>query len=543
MKNTSVTEDRNSFSSTPRKDAGGPARVAQFVVFLYAQMFKHTDAALERASLIAEAGQGGQGEIGASSLGKRRDASPSKAHEAGEALALRGASAREEAEKTPVKGNGKKKSDMMSMSPASARAVAIESRAADDAEHLLFVEEYLELILNTLQECFPTQLAGDGNGPNRDALSDAAMCGMELLLSGPHAYEIRAMGASSPQNADNDMELGQSSGGELLKWLKEHLVVSEPPSSALHHTPTLDIHAVQRATLFQTPQYMQKVADGEVTDLQAGVLSQEQERLIDVHVANCHSSFIYLLSPFRFAVVQSCQNCTIVIGACRGVVSIERCEGCHIIVCGWQLRVANCVDIKISTSTLRSPLLLGDNRSLLFAPYPTQYPGLEDHLKKTGMLPRRSGADCWDRPVDLANLSQNSFKLLDPVDFMPFTIPCALAGGDGTANADYGLQPPKIYSDALQQKIDAVQQLRSLVRKKNSEVSDGKGTSTLQAAVQKKFREWLRTSGNIRQVADLIALGQSQAVFAPGKAAKQPDLERVKGSASPRYSPKAQISF
>ena len=303
--------------------------------------------------------------------------------------------------------------------------MAIQSRAEDDAEHLMFVEENMEALLSTLQACFP------GKDAESARLSNAAMAGIELLLSGPDDILVK--------QGEEGNEISESGG--LEGWIRKRLVVCEPPSSELHHTPTLDIHGVHRSTLIQTPSGTEMVSDGVVTSVPTAKLpdnsdtSEASGPLHDAHVANCHSSYIYLLSPVRFAVIQSCDDCTIVVGACRGVLSLERCERVTLICCGWQLRLTNCVDVTVHTYTPRAPLLLGDNRGLVFAPYQTFYPGIIGHLRRVGLVRKAQGEDgdatspvfledCWDQVIDLDASSATgsipakaSFKLMDPDDF------------------------------------------------------------------------------------------------------------------------------
>ena len=139
--------------------------------------------------------------------------------------------------------------------------------------------------------------------------------------------------------------------------------------------------------------------------------------------------------------------------------------------------MTNCVDVTVHTYTPRAPVLLGDNRGLVFAPYQTFYPGMLGHLRRVGLLRTESegasreaaggtGAifleDCWDQVIDLdtniaadRGVAKSSFKLMDPEDFFPFTIPSpsdAIVGND-VGNTDNLPPPPAKYAEALKKKV------------------------------------------------------------------------------------------
>jgi hypothetical protein len=162
----------------------------------------------------------------------------------------------------------------------------------------------------------------------------------------------------------------------------------------------------------------------------------------------------------------------------------------------------------------------------------------------------------WDQPICLEELEPSSSSTMDqdsgvdakksqhmllpPADFRMTVIPRATgglnpAGGDaGVANAGLaagglagggGLSEsarnaaatnclqavpvehplathlPDVYSQALHNRRSAVQKLRSDIRKGGLSPT---AQSTLESAVQAQFREWLLSSGNVKQVLDLV---------------------------------------
>jgi len=485
--NTPITNANAIAIATATEDtASGAERLSQFIVFLFAQLYHHTDASLKTSQKLLDANVGDQPALKAALLSSQKKLSV-KAHEQNEAAPISppqtGTALSIDTAHTPPRtkksgASSSAASPSPSPSPSSPptspslsqRSVAIQSRAEDDAEHLMFVENHLEVLVNTLQACFPVK--GTDNA-SKDRLSDAAMSGVELLLSGPDTFAVRARGrkpsstsSSTKDDKDNDPDTS------LLRFIRDHLVVCEPLSSELHHTPTLDIHGYTRTTIIQTSTQTSKVVEGVATTENTPSSSSSttpSSTLQDAHVANCRHSFLYVLLPVRFAVVQSCEDCTIVIGACQGVLSLERCERVTILCCGQQLRISNCIDCTIYSYTPRSPMLLGDNRGLQFAPYSTYYTSLSEHLVRTGLNTKEGTPmkDLWDQILnlddnttkDLTSGKATSYKLMNPNDFYPFEIPSLTNSNTNDMeqnNMDSAkcLPPtPMEYSQALQRKV------------------------------------------------------------------------------------------
>ena len=537
--------------------ASGAERLSQFVVFLFAQLYHHTDVALKQSQKFLVAGGGAGGGVDQPALkAALLSTSSDKAHEQNEAAPISpskkskkklglgeigsngglltvdtessldmSSSAAAVATNIPAAVSPPRSSSSSSSSsfpssssssssstssPTTGRSVAIQSRAEDDAEHLMFVESHLEMLMDTLQSCFPMRdgdKSGGGKGGKsleEDRLSDAAMSGVELLLSGPDIFAVRdrqSKNEKKKSGGNGGDAIGEKKSnnddGSLLEFIRSHLVVCEPLSSELHHTPTLDVHGCQRTTMIQTLKNCTRVTEGVVTktfvnvgsngvmengapptmDIEGGE-SVKEVGLQDVHVANCHGSFLYMLLPVRFAVVQSCEDCTIVVGACQGVLSLERCTRVTIMCCGQQLRVSNCIDCTVHTYTTHPPVLLGDNRGLKFAPYNTFYHDLPTHLQCTGLITKKGTPrnDEWNNVINLddtnngggggsrgvASSSSALFKRMDPEEFVPFEIPSLMenvGGGEAAREREKSaaascLPPtPVEYSRALQRKV------------------------------------------------------------------------------------------
>jgi len=67
--------------------------------------------------------------------------------------------------------------------------------------------------------------------------------------------------------------------------------------------------------------------------------AETPQQLQDVRILNCQDAFVYVLAPARYAVVRGCVNCTLVLGAVAGVVTVEQCESVNVVVCCRRLRI------------------------------------------------------------------------------------------------------------------------------------------------------------------------------------------------------------
>ena len=252
--------------------------------------------------------------------------------------------------------------------------------------------------------------------------------------------------------------------------------------------------------------------------------SAAENDMEDLIVRGCGKSYLYLLRPFRFAKVTNCSDCTIVVSAVRGVLSMQDCHNVTLISCCWQQCISSCHDVVLHTSTPRKPIMLGDNRGITLAPHNAVYPHLAAHLEQAELLGLSS--DRWMLPIDLNNSPTRPYKIMSAEDFLPFTVPL-LSSATGVISQQSGLPLPEgEYSSALERKIKMVNDIREILRvassssstttkgssnkasAENVEESPGAASAEVLEAVQQKFQQWLVSSGNMRQVSDLVSLAR-----------------------------------
>eukprot|EP00850_Spirogloea_muscicola_P006209 SM000029S10504 [mRNA] locus=s29:521449:524493:+ [translate_table: standard] len=240
-----------------------------------------------------------------------------------------------------------------------------------------------------------------------------------------------------------------------------------------------------------------------------------------VRVSHCHDSVVYILSPLRYASVIGCSDSIVVLGAVSKAVKVEHCERVQVIVPCSRVCIASCRECVFYLGTNQRPLFLGDNHNLQVAPYNTFYPRLDAHLAQAGVDP---SVNRWDEPITLGQVDPHDAMshpagvgdapaegatILQPDRFVPFVIPFRT----GVASSDSAAQQqltranpfllPKTYLTALQHKTKTVEGLRQTLK---TAVLEESKKRELTNVIQAHFKEWLFSSGNIRQVYDLARL-------------------------------------
>jgi TBCC domain-containing protein 1 len=182
------------------------------------------------------------------------------------------------------------------------------------------------------------------------------------------------------------------------------------------------------------------------------------------------------------------------------------------------VQLRSCRGGVLHLAVARPPLVLGDTRGVRCAPYNTHYDALGAHLATAGLA---TAPNCWDQCATLAPPPaplppgvpppKPPLSALLPEDFCPFVVPFAAAEGSAAAPAPAGRAPttanpfplPQAYAAATEAKVRRVGELQAAVREA---ALDEARRRELQAAIQAHFREWLVSSGNMRQIFDLSRL-------------------------------------
>ena len=278
-----------------------------------------------------------------------------------------------------------------------------------------------------------------------------------------------------------------------------------------------------------------------------------------LRVSDCHDAVIYALAPLATATIVACTDCTIVLGAVGRLLRLDRCERVTLVAASRRVVVDSAHDCALALGVNRPPVILGSSRGVTLGPHCAGYARLRAHMAAAGVTPV---PNVWDSPVlavggrggaalAAAGAPNAPATLLPPDRFAQVAIPFVggpgpLCGGAGLpdgprlasdAGALLGLGPrgavagsadgasgspasaartaaaspfplPPAYEAAREAKVAAIADLRAAVRR--AALADGRKRE-LQAAIQAHFKEWLASSGMMRQVYDLARLEREAA--------------------------------
>ncbi|CAM6097928.1 unnamed protein product [Calypogeia fissa] len=234
-----------------------------------------------------------------------------------------------------------------------------------------------------------------------------------------------------------------------------------------------------------------------------------------VKVTQCHDSVVYVLGPMKYASVYGCSDSIVVLGAVGKAVRVEHCERVQIIVPCARICIANCRECLFNLGVNQRPLVIGDNHNLQVAPYNTFYPKLEADLAKVGV---DSTINRWDQLLSLgivdphdsishsagiADAQAEGAAVLQPERFTNFSVP-KWGEVDSDQEPVTRANPfilPKAYLLAQQHRAKAVESLKQTL--KGLEETRKRDLTT---AIHTHFKEWLYSTGNIRQIYDLQVL-------------------------------------
>eukprot|EP00002_Diphylleia_rotans_P001924 TRINITY_DN11158_c0_g1_i1.p1 TRINITY_DN11158_c0_g1~~TRINITY_DN11158_c0_g1_i1.p1 ORF type:complete len:521 (+),score=98.00 TRINITY_DN11158_c0_g1_i1:73-1635(+) len=282
---------------------------------------------------------------------------------------------------------------------------------------------------------------------------------------------------------------------------------------------------LKSATIIPTPQSEDRNFMGEyllTSPKSYAIYNQSRKTIVKTEVEMkdstlriylCNKSYIYILAPLNFVTIAGCKNCTIVVGAVRNVLSIEECEHVRVISLCNSLRVRNSQDCTFNLCTNLNPILSGTNSRITFGPYNTSYPSVKEHLTVCAIFPE---INKWDLPINVAGLTpltpssqaaegkrtdngDTPYSVMAPESFTPFTVPFSF-DGEPTTNPTI---VPQAYIDALQMKLQTVNSVKNLMKESSL---DPVSQSKLQGIIEGQFQEWLASSGNLRQIQDLLAI-------------------------------------
>lgn len=232
-------------------------------------------------------------------------------------------------------------------------------------------------------------------------------------------------------------------------------------------------------------------------------------------IKNCQDANIYLLDVMENVRIVGCDNSTLVLGPVTGTLSIDLCENLTVIAPINLVMLKNSVDCRLCIYTKTRPLFCGDFRGILVGPYCTSYDQLRAQLKSSNFISMSTAKpkdnQMWKSPVALQSVSTpeacSEIRTCSPQEFCLLSIPMkrSPSGAELLRSLPFELSA-EIYEEQLRRWREARELLEDLDRE-----LEGKGElkKDIIRLVQASFRDWLHTSGNIKQVVDLVKVEHS----------------------------------
>lgn len=187
---------------------------------------------------------------------------------------------------------------------------------------------------------------------------------------------------------------------------------------------------------------------------------------------------------------------------------MERCENVQLTSLSGLIRVSNCLDTRLNVYTLSPVIVSGENVGVILGPYNAKFSGLKQQLSTVPFLYNTKSQGSWNKLLDLdsekdtmSDTEKPPVSLQVPETFRDVCIPVKPAAGAGPAERPFPIPPE--YVAAVRKQYETVDSLRQLV---TSDEFDLTKKRTMEVVIQLKFKEWLSSTSNVRQILDLVHL-------------------------------------
>jgi hypothetical protein len=154
----------------------------------------------------------------------------------------------------------------------------------------------------------------------------------------------------------------------------------------------------------------QTLAKNSVT-LSGAVVSLHRSRL----------SHIYLTTWLDSILINKCTSSTIFTGPVRNTVKMTGCKNITLVTMARRIIIQECLDCTLIVFTPTRPVLSISCHNIIFAPFNTNYSGIEDDMLQAGL--RKESSNQWNNPIMMSSTSRQVFSLLHPSKFDTFCLP------------------------------------------------------------------------------------------------------------------------
>jgi TBCC domain-containing protein 1 len=222
----------------------------------------------------------------------------------------------------------------------------------------------------------------------------------------------------------------------------------------------------------------------------------------EIRISNCDESYIYINAGVKQVSIHSCREVTVYISAVSGLATMDKCESCTFVMAGSLVRVGNSVDCTLHAYSPFPPVLYGDNRGVILAPFNVFLTELGSLLETMGIPSVNNNPKCshsWSTPIEL-NTEQTAqgYSLMQPKDFFKMVLPSAF----GSLNPTVQFTPEE-FVNAINIRDEYFESIQNMISKANLNEEQER---RLHMAIQGYFREWLVSTGNIKGPMELVKM-------------------------------------
>ncbi|POM78776.1 Tubulin binding cofactor C domain containing hypothetical protein [Phytophthora palmivora] len=383
--------------------------------------------------------------------------------------------------------------------PQSPHTVGMADRSTSDAYYLSFVREKLEDLFGLLypsvdlKDESPTVVSAD----QIDllgfllCLGDGSLVDQNIKLSSCYPKWEKSDNGDGMAEADATQQFAPNveNGAKVCRFYKTHLSLNEkmyPPVGFSVAPPS----TVQNNLAIPSPPAFSL-----------------NGMLFHALYTQCLSLTVIVMSKTNVT-ISACKNCRIITAPNTGILSMERCENVQLTSLSGLVRVSNCLDTRLNVYTLFPVIVSGENVGVILGPYNTKYSGLKQQLSTVPFLCNPESQGSWNKFLDLdndkdtmADTDKPPISLQVPETFRDVCVPVKPTGGAGPAERPFPIPPE--YVAAVRKQYETVESLRQLV---TSDEFDLTKKRTMEVVIQLKFKEWLSSTSNVRQILDLVHL-------------------------------------
>lgn len=212
-----------------------------------------------------------------------------------------------------------------------------------------------------------------------------------------------------------------------------------------------------------------------------------------VKLTNCEDSCIFINSSINNLKIANCNNCTIFAAAVNKITSIDKCDNSNICIATNYLRISNSIESNFYIYSNHKPILFGDNRGISFGPHNVHYNTFDQVIKSSKLIINQANFLLWTNPIDL---NQSTYFIKEVKDFQLMSTPFE-------SNLSQLSLCHKDYLNVIKEREKQFNLIRNWIKEAKLDDEQSKG---LHAAIQGYFRDWLVSSGNIKNITEIVKM-------------------------------------